>query len=102
MIIKTAAALLLLMFPTAVGPAQETGVPGSPTRSDTGPSVERFLEGRGPLAIEDAITLAIGNNRPLRYSRFDRALAAAQARLGYRRFFPSLELGYSQSDAVAY
>lgn len=53
-----------------------------------------------PIALADAMTLALQADSELRYLRLDHELDAARFRLAVREFFPSLSVSYSGTDAV--
>ncbi|MFP4432575.1 MAG: TolC family protein [Spirochaetaceae bacterium] len=54
------------------------------------------------LAVEEAVALALESNPELRFTRYDRQIAASQYRLGVRSFLPSLSVSYSQNASVSY
>ncbi len=54
------------------------------------------------IDLETSIFRALYNSSDIQYMRFEQRIADERVKLGLRRFFPILELGFTQSDSVTY
>ena len=57
---------------------------------------------RETFTLRNAIETGLENNKSLDYAREENRIGLKNLRMKYRKYFPTLNLGYSSTDTVTY